>query len=105
MEGIALECRDRLVIHQPKGNSCQIAPSFTVKLYSDPRVRTDTDSNPRSPARGTTIRDCRRSTAQAITFRDRDRLPRANPCATSKPLGGGDLSMFLSDGRGSTLHC
>ena len=33
MEGIALECRDRLVIHQPKGNSCQIAPAFTVKLY------------------------------------------------------------------------
>ena len=41
MEGIELECRDRLVIHQPKGNSCQIAPLFTVKLYSDPRVRTD----------------------------------------------------------------
>ena len=32
MEGTALECRDRLVIHQPKGNSCQLALSFTVKL-------------------------------------------------------------------------
>jgi len=30
MEGIALEWRDRLVIHQPKGNSSQIAPSFTL---------------------------------------------------------------------------
>src|SRR5215469_419611 len=60
MEGIALECRDRLVIHQPKGNSCQIAPAFTVKLYSDPRTRTDSfmtrcsrkaDSNSRSHSR------------------------------------------------------
>jgi len=31
MEGIALEWRDRLVIHQPKGYSSQIAPSFTVR--------------------------------------------------------------------------
>jgi len=31
MEGIALEWRDRLVIHQPKGNSSQIASSFTVR--------------------------------------------------------------------------
>src|SRR6516162_36200 len=31
MAGIALEWRDRLVIHQPKGNSSQIAPSFTVR--------------------------------------------------------------------------
>src|SRR6516162_1970879 len=41
MEGIALEWRDRLVIHQPKGNSFQIAPTFTVKhtaaLFLDPR--------------------------------------------------------------------
>jgi phosphohistidine phosphatase len=32
-KGIALEWRDRVVIHRPKGNSFQIAPSFTVRSY------------------------------------------------------------------------